>query len=99
MCECRTIARSPTVSSAMADGEEVQRPVQAALAQGEVRGGDRRGEVVVEGLGQTQRLVDTVPAQLDRDLVCAQLAGVEEPEQLDPVEMVLADRPELRRPV
>src|SRR3954469_9343907 len=96
MCEWRTIARSPADSSrGMADGEEVQRPVEISLGQLEVRGGDRRGEAVIEGLGQAQRLVHAVPAEPDRELVGAQLAGVEEAEQLDPGEVRLAELAEL----
>src|SRR6478609_4577858 len=88
MCEWRMIARSPALSSGdMTDGEEVQRPVEVALLQLEVRGGDRGREAIVERLGQAQRLVDPVPAEPDRDLVRAQLAGVEEAEQLDPGEV------------
>src|SRR5882762_362537 len=99
MWEWRTMAKSPALSSRMADGKEVQRPVQIVTAQSEVRGGDRRGEAIVEGLGQSQCLVDAVPAQPDRDLVHAQPARMEEPEHLDPLEVVFAERPELRRPV
>src|SRR6188474_3743731 len=93
---CRTIARSPALcSGGMADSEEIQSPVETAPLQGEVRGGDRRGEAVIEGLGQVQCLVEPVPAQPDRDLVEAQLARVEEAEQLDPGEMRLAEGAEL----
>src|SRR5690349_5401121 len=93
---CSTMARSPALSSGgMADGEEVERPVEIARLQLEVRGGDRRGEAVVEGLGQPQRLMDAVPAELQRQLVQAQLAGVVEAEQLDPVEVPIAESPEL----
>src|SRR3954454_9006131 len=93
----RTIARSPTPSPSgdTADGEEVEGAVEAPFAQAEVGGGDRRGEAVVEGLGQAEALVDRVPAEPDRQLVDAQLAGVEEAEQLDRVEVRLAERPEL----
>src|SRR3954453_6187991 len=94
---CRTIARSPALSSSggTADGEEIQGAVEVFLAKAEVGGGDRRREAVVEGLGQAEALVDRVPAELDRELVCAQLAGVEEAEQLDSIEVGLAERPEL----
>src|SRR5262245_51683818 len=105
MWEWRTIARSPTVRSAvkgtqlgrMADGEEVERAVEIALAQGEVRGRDRRGEAIVEGLGEAEARVDPVPAETQCQLVGAQLAGVEEAEQLDPREPALAKRPKLGR--
>src|SRR3954451_1483970 len=96
MWECRTIARSPALpSGGMADGEKIQGSVEVAFAQLEVRGSDRRGKAVIEGLGQAQGLVHAVPAELDRDLVGAQLAGVEEAEQLDPVEVRLAELAEL----
>src|SRR6476619_1678637 len=108
MCEWRTIARSPAMSlpgalpaarSCMADGDEVQRLLEALAAEAEVGGGDRRSEAVVEALGEPEALVDGVPAEPDRDLVDAQLAGVEEAEQLDPLEVRLAERPELLLPV
>src|SRR4051794_31969536 len=82
-------------SGGTADGEEVEAAVEVFLAQAEVGGGDRGGEAVVEGLGQAEALVDRVPAELDRQLVRAQLAGVEEAEQVDPLEVRLAERPEL----
>src|SRR5215208_2309528 len=99
MWECRTIARSPTpsppvmrapTSCRVADGEEVQRRVEVPFPESEVGGGDRRREAVVEGLGQPQPFVNAVPAELDRQLVGPQLAGVEEPEQLNPREVPLA---------
>src|SRR6478735_8880549 len=107
MWECRTIARSPAVPpgaapssrSGMADGEEIQCPVEVAGCEAEVRGGDRRGEAVVEGLGQAEPGVNRVPAEPDRDLVRAELAGVEEAEQLDAPEVVLAQGAELLRAV
>ena len=43
--------------------------------------------------------MDGVPAEPDRDLVDAQLAGVEEAEHLDPLEVALAEPAELRLPV
>src|SRR3954462_14538526 len=96
MWEWRTIARSPALSSGgMTDGEEVQGPVEIALLQLEIRGGDRGREAVVEGLGQVQRLVDPVPAQLDRELVGTQLASVEEAEHLDPGKVGRAEIAEL----
>src|SRR5215207_2419492 len=108
MWEWSTIARSPAVPSSgaprpapscMADGDEVQRPLEAGSAETEVRGGDRRGESVVERLGQAEPSVDRVPAEPDRELVHAQLASVEEAEQLDSPEMGLTQLPELLRPV
>src|SRR4249919_3205552 len=104
MWECRTIARSPalpprlaplTGSSLATDGDEVQCRVQVPFPQSEVGGGDRRREAVVEGLGQAEPFVDAVPAELDRQLVDAQLAGVEEAVELDPREVVLAEAAEL----
>src|SRR6188472_1691548 len=96
MWEWRTIARSPALSSGgMADGEEVQGPVEVPLPQLEIRGGDRGREAIVERLGQAQRLVDAVPTELDRELVGAQLASVEEAEHLDPGEVGLAEIAEL----
>src|SRR6476619_4224225 len=97
MWECRTMARSPALSSgAMANGDEVERAVEVALPEGEVGAVDRGREAVVEGLAQAQGLVDPIPAQLQRQLVGAQLAGVEEAEELDPGEMRFAELAELR---
>src|SRR5258705_12050019 len=93
---CRTIARSPTVSgSRMTYGHEIQRRVEVRCLQAEIGARNRRGEAVVEGLCEAQRLVDSVPAELDRQLVGAQLAGVEEAQQLDPWEVGLAELAEL----
>src|SRR3954452_6036981 len=108
MCEWRTIARSPAVSppgplaaarSCMADGDEVQRLAEPLAAEAEVGGRNRRGEAVVEALGEPEALVDRVPAEPDRDLVDAQLSGMEEAEQLDPLEVRLAELAELLLPV
>src|ERR1700746_1738162 len=96
---CRTIARSPALSSGMTDGEKIQRSVQVAFPQREVRRGDGRREPAVERLGQSQGLVHRVPAELDRDLVQPQLARVEEPQHLDPAEALLAELAKLRRAV
>src|SRR6476469_7800643 len=85
--------------SRMANGEKVQCGVEIFFFQAEIRARDRRGEAVVEGLGQAQVLVDAVPAELDRQLVDPQLAGVEEAEHLDPVEVRRAERAELLGPV
>src|SRR5436309_13584881 len=96
MWECRTMARSPALSSgAMADSDEVERAVKVAQPEGEVRAVDRGREAVIEGLAQAQGLVDPVPAQLQRQLVGAQLAGVEEAVELDPREVGLAELAEL----
>src|SRR6476620_118988 len=99
MCEWRTKAKSPTASSAplpgavglregsgMADGDEVEGLVKAGVSQGEVRRGDRGDEAVVERLGDTQRRVDAVPAKADRELVGAQLAGMEQADDFNPRE-------------
>src|SRR3954447_8015542 len=108
MCEWRTKARSPALSRRLtgpagscraADGDEVQGALQAVGREAKVRGGDRRREAIVERPGQLQALVHRVPAELDRDLVGAQLASVKEAVELDDVEVVLAERPELLRAV
>src|SRR5215218_7892273 len=104
MCECRTIARSPALplrlapligSSLAANGYEIQRRVEVPFPESEVGGGDRRREAVVEPLGQAEALVDAVPAELDRELVDSQLAGVVEAVELDAGEVVLAEAAEL----
>src|SRR4051812_33827646 len=89
MWECRTIARSPTGSrSAMADGDEVERPVEVtALSEPEVSGGDRRHESGIERLRQPQRRVDPIPPGAQRDLVDPELAGMEDPQDLHPAEV------------
>src|SRR6188472_932105 len=89
MWEWRTIARSPAVRSGITDRDEVQRPIQVAGPQTEVPGADRGDEAVVERLGQVERRVDAVPAYADGELVGAQLAGVEDPEELDLLEVRL----------
>src|SRR3954453_3337333 len=92
MWECRTMARSPALSSgAMADSDEVERAVEVALPEGKVGAVDRGREAVIERLAQAQRLVGPVPTQLQRQLVDAQLAGVEEAVELDPREVGLAE--------
>src|ERR1700710_1257356 len=96
MWECRTMARSPALSSgAMADSDEVERAVEVALPEGKVGAADRGREAVIEGLAQAHGLVDPVPAELQRQLVSAQLAGVEEAVGLDPREVRLAELAEL----
>src|SRR5436190_13177196 len=100
MCEWRTIARSPTgrvtgpvrEPSGTADREEVQRPREVGLVrplQREVGRGDRGDEAVVEALGEPERGVDAVPAHPEGELVEAELAGVEDAEQLDAREVGL----------
>src|SRR4051794_20746985 len=96
MWECRTMARSPALSSgAMADSDEVERAVEVALPQGEIGAADRGREAVVKRLAQVQRLVDPVPAELQRQLVGTQLAGVEEAVELYPREVRLTELAEL----
>src|SRR4051794_6018418 len=101
---CRTSARSPALpprlapligSSLATDGYEVQCRVEVPFPESEVGGRDRRGEAVVEGLGQAQPFVHAVPAEHDRQLVDAQLAGVEKAIELDAGEMSLAESAEL----
>src|SRR5215211_2017092 len=89
MCECRTIARSPTGSfSGMADRQEVERMVKvAAIREAKVRRGDRGDEPRVESLGQPQGRMDAIPAGAKGELVRAQLAGVKNAQDLDPAEM------------
>ena len=66
--------------------------------QREVARRDRRREAVVERLGDAQPRVDGVPAGvLERQLVGAQLARVEEAEQVDGAEVALAQRAVLAR--
>src|ERR1700749_1813557 len=98
MWECRTIARSPAPSGP-ADGKEVEGAVEVFGREAEVGGGDRRREAVVEGLGQAEPFVDVVPAELQHPAVDAELARVEEAEDLDPAEVRLAKLTELLRPV
>src|SRR6476646_986165 len=81
--------------SRMANGEKVKCSVEICFFQAEIRARDRRGEAVVEGLGQAQPFVDAVPPELDRQLMGSQLAGVKEAEHLDPREVGLAERAEL----
>src|SRR5262245_56247956 len=95
MWEWRTRARSPAVLLAMADREEVQGSVEASVAKLEVSGADRRDEAVVEGPRQTQGRMGPVPAGADRDLVGAQLARVEEAEELHPGEVGREELPVL----
>src|SRR3954469_24647441 len=86
MCECRTIARSPRVRSAMsapADCEEIECAVELSRPELEVAGVDRGDEAVIEGLGEAECRVDPVPAEADRQLMHSQLAGVVQPEDVD----------------
>src|SRR4051795_13596188 len=80
----RTIERSPA-GSGMTDGEEVEGAVEPRIAEPEVGGADRRHEARVEGPGQPQRRGGPVPTETEGEVVGAKLAGVEEPQDLDPV--------------
>src|SRR5688500_17986870 len=91
MCECSTMARSPS-RSGMADGQEVESAPQVALPGDlEVGRGNRPNEAAVEGLGEAEGAVDTVPAEAQGQLVDAQLAGVKDAKHLDPREMGLQE--------
>src|SRR6266480_3029588 len=103
MCECSTIARSPTggcsawplarASSAMANRQEVQSLVEIAVAGDlEVGRGDGGHETRVEGLREAEGRVHAVPAEPQRQLVQAQLAGVEDAQYLDSREARLQQR-------
>src|ERR671934_790085 len=77
---------SAELFSGTADGEEVEGAGEIRLAvalEGEVGRRDGRNEARVEGLRQVQRGMDAVPAGAHRELMEAELAGVEEPEELD----------------
>src|SRR5919106_2031024 len=99
MWEWSTIARSPTagfvLGSGIADGEEVERAIEVAVTQGEVRRRDRRHEAVVERPRDPQRPVQAVPPHLERDLVRPELAGVEQAQDLDGAEVGLQQPPVL----
>ena len=68
---------------------------RAGRAQREVARRDGRCEAVVEELRDPERGVHAVPAGLQRQLVGAQHARVEEPQQLDVAEHALAELAEL----
>src|SRR3954454_7483068 len=93
MWEWRTIAKSPAERSAIklgaANSQEVQGLVERAGLQLEVAGADCRDEAVIERLGDVEGGMDPVPAAPDGELVDAQLARVEETEDLDAPEMRL----------
>jgi len=72
-----------------------ERRIEVVRLQPEVGRGNRRGEAIVERLGQMQSLVGAVPAELDRQLVRPQLAGMEEAEQLDAQKVGVAEFAEL----
>src|SRR4051812_5606891 len=100
MCVCRTSAssrgRADVTCSRPAHGDKIERALEAAAAQGEVARGDGGREAVVEAAGDPELRVHVVPAQaLDRELVRAQLACMEQPEDLDAREVVCAQRAEL----
>src|SRR3954454_13822291 len=82
------------------DGEEVQRAGKIPASEREVAHGDRGREAVIEPARDAQRAVRVVPAGvLDRPLVRAQLARVEEPEHVHAREVPLAQRGVLLRAV
>src|SRR5919201_1838571 len=83
MCECSTMARSPT-GSRMADSQEVQGALQPGVSELEIRGADRGDEARVEGAGEPQVAMKPVPTEAQTDLVGPQLAGVKDPQHLDP---------------
>src|SRR5882672_10190676 len=89
MWECRTIARSPAVWLGIADRDEVERAVEVPGPKPEVAGADRRDEAVVERLGDVEGGMDPVPAGADGELVSAELARMEEAEQLHASEVGL----------
>src|SRR6476646_3500693 len=86
---------SPMAPLGVADREEIECLVQVVSPQGEIGRRDRRREAVVERPGQAQRPVRVVPAEPQSQLVRPQLARVEEAEQLDPLEVRLAEGAEL----
>src|SRR6266540_3536118 len=95
MCECRTIARSPT-SSGMADRQKIESLVEiAAPGDLEVRGGDGWDEPRVEGLRDPEGRVDAVPAEAQRHLMDPQLARMEDAQELDAREVGLEEGPVL----
>src|SRR4051794_6094397 len=97
MWEWRTIARSPRVRSAiayrevrrsgMADRQEVECAVEIAGPEAEVAGVDRGDEAIVEGAGEMESPMDVVPADPDGELMGAELAGVEDAEDLHSLEV------------
>ena len=90
----------PAVGAAVIRG---RRPRSPAPCRGrprlrpehEVGGADRRREAVVERLRDPQQRMDPVPAQPDRALVDRELAGMEEPVDLDRAERRLEHGPVL----
>src|ERR687892_1755522 len=75
--------------STLAYRQEVQPAIEVARPQAEVGGADRRHEALVERLRDPECPVDAVPAEPDRQLVGAELASVEETEELDGAEVRL----------
>ena len=71
------------------------RSASSRRAQHEVARADRGGEAPVEALGEAERGVHAVPPAAQRQLVGAQLAGVEEPVELDAREALPAQLLEL----
>src|SRR5947209_18601993 len=98
MWVCRTMASDPVrlIGSAPAPGKEVRRPVELTVLKCEIARGDGRREPVVEPLGDPQPGVQAVPAQSQGQGMPAQLAGVEQTQQLHLAEHRPAQRFELQ---
>ena len=89
-------------SAAAAHREEVECAVEIGLAgraQGEIRRGDRRREPTVEPPREAEAGMQPIPARSQRELMCAQLARVEQPVELDLGEAPTAERLEFLRTV
>src|ERR671911_1118345 len=93
MCVCSTSAKSPT--SRMTNSQEVEGAVKAGVAEREVGRRDRGHEAIVERVRDPEPGVHTVPAGPQRELVRAQLTGVEDAQNLHPGVMRLEQRPVL----
>src|SRR5215208_502341 len=95
MCEWSTMARSPiglagSTGSGTADRQEIERPIEvSARGQPEVRGGDRRDEARVERLGDPKRRMGAIPSGAQRQVVEAQLEGMNDAQDLDSREVRL----------
>src|SRR5262249_497762 len=88
---CRR-APSPWQPSSRADRQEVEGAVENALPEPEVTRADRGNETPVERLRQMEGGMHAVPAEPDCELVRAELASVEEAEQLDTLKVRLQQR-------
>src|SRR3954454_12647328 len=87
------------LSSGSQDRDQVEAALEIAAAQREVAGADRGREALVEGAREVQGGVHPVPAGSQRELVRAQLARVEEAEQVHAAEVARAQRAVFVRPV